>query len=347
MPTPRSLFVAQRLGSAIRLRRRVAFLISVATLAAVSVASARNPVEPGTYAFGGRVIPADGGDLTGVRVIATDARGSYEAIIDSSGMFVGAFSTPPSGRVTLHVFSDSAAPKYHTSTVRLGPGLPASPTRIVLIPMRWRVRGGDFDGRHVDIDPLRATARSTEGSGFWRVTRRGHFAGRAVSWVPDSFPVRVAFRHEASDPTISESDSLGFWRIAEGVERTLGRSLFRAAPFTEIDSGADGILVTVRRGMSAAGRTFITYDQTGRIYEALVTVSRREFLTEERIAAHELLHAIGLGHTRAWPSVMGPSTGSNDSPSVDDIAYAQLYYAISDLQRQREAPFGILEATVP
>lgn len=330
-------------GSAIRLRRRVAVLVSVATLVAVSVASARRP-GAASYAFGGRVIPADGGDLTGVRVVATDARGSYEAIVDSSGMFVGAFASPPAGRVTLHVFSDSAAPTYHTSIVRLGPGLPHAPARIVLIPVRWRVRGGEFDGREVPIDPVRATARASEGSGFWRVTKRGRFAGRTVSWVPDSFPIRVAFRHERGDPYVAASDSLAFWRVAVGVERMLGRSLFRPGTFAEIDSGADGILVTVNRGMSAAGRTFITYDETGRIYEALVTVARPEFLTEPRIAAHELLHAIGLGHTRGWSSVMGPSTGSNNSPSVDDIAYTQLYYAISDLQRQREAPFGILEA---
>ena len=346
MPTPRSLIGAPRSGSAIRLRRRVGVLISVTTLVGVSVASARSPSAAShSYAFGGRVIPADGGDLKGVRVMATDARGSYEAIVDSSGVFVGAFSSPPLGRVTLHVFSDSAAPTYHTSVVKLGPGLPHAPSRIVLIPVRWRVRGGEFDGREVAIDPVRATW-SSEGSGFWRITKRGRFTGRTVSWVPDSFPIRVAFRHERGDPNVSESDSLGFWSVAADVERMLGRSLFRPGKFAEIDSGADGILVTVNRGMAAAGRTFITYDETGRIYEALVTVSRREFLTEPRIAAHELLHAIGLGHTRGWPSVMAPSTGSNNSPSVDDIAYAQLYYAISELQRQREAPFGILEAAV-
>ena len=250
-------------------------------------------------------------------------------------MFVGAFSTPPSGRVTLRVFSDTADVRYHPSTIELGPGVPTRPARIVLIPARWRVRGGDFDGREVEIDPVRAVARSSEGSGYWRVTRRSPFAGHPVSWVADSFPIRVAFRHERGDPAISESDSLGFWRVASAVERMLGRSLFRPVRFAEIDSGADGILVTVQRGMAPAGRTFITYDQTGRIYEALVTVARHEFLTESRIAAHELLHAIGLGHTRGWQSVMGPNTGANSAPSVDDIAYAQLYYAISDLQRRR------------
>ena len=124
----------------------------------------------------------------------------------------------------------------------------------------------------------------------------------------------------------------------------VGSSLFRPASFEEVEAGGDGIFVTIQRGMSAAGRTFITYDQSGRIYEALVTVGRREYLGESRVATHELLHAMGLGHTRAWASVMGPQPGSLNAASVEDVAYAQLYYAISELQRRRDAPFGIPEA---
>ena len=56
------------------------------------------------------------------------------------------------------------------------------------------------------------------------------------------------------------------------------------------------------------------------------------------------MHAIGFGHTGEWPSVMGANTGAINSPSVEDVAYAQLYYAIARVQREREAPFGILEA---
>ena len=322
---------------------------AVAGFGVASGASARLDATADSYAFGGRIIPADGGTLAGVRVIAIDANGSAEALVDSSGLFVGAFPSPPVGRIVLRVLSDSSGPaagRYHPSTVEIPRGVSTTSARIVLIPVRWRVRGGVFDGREVRIDPAEAVSRSSEGSGYWRVTRRGRFGGLPVSWMPDSFPIRVAFRHDRGDPAVSREDSLAFWRIASGVERLIGRPLFRAASSAEIDGGADGILVTVQRGMAPAGRTFITYDQTGRIFEALVTVSRREFLGDSRIAAHELMHALGLGHTRGWQSVMAPSTGSNDVPSVDDIAYAQLYYAIADLQRQREAPFGILEATL-
>ena len=297
-----------------------------------------------SFVFGGRIIAADGGSLDGVRVVALDSRGSYETVIDSSGMFVGSFPAVPTSRVTLRIFSDSAAPRYHTSVITLGPGVPSDPTRIVLVPLRWRIRGGPFDGREVPIDPVRATMSPGDGPGFWRLTRRGRWAGHPVSWVPDSFPVRVAFRHERGDPFISAGDSVRFWEMATNLETLVGRALFRPASFEEVDAGADGIFVTVNRRMPSAGKTFVTYDETGRIYEALVTVGQTEYLGQTRVATHEMLHALGFGHTRAWSSVMGPNASGVDSPSDDDVAYAQLYYAISELQRNREARFGIPEA---
>src|SRR5205809_903992 len=60
-----------------------------------------------SYAFGGRVIPADSGALDGVHVVAVDARGTYEALMDSSGVFVGSIPLPVAGPITLRVFSDS------------------------------------------------------------------------------------------------------------------------------------------------------------------------------------------------------------------------------------------------
>jgi hypothetical protein len=63
------------------------------------------------------------------------------------------------------------------------------------------------------------------------------------------------------------------------------------------------------------------------------------------VAVHELLHAIGFGHTRGWASIMGPNADGIGSPTAEDVAYAQLLYAISRLQRDREAPFGIPEVT--
>jgi len=319
-------------------------------LGSVAVLLATAPGAPSigtatSYLFGGRIIAADSGSLDGVHVIATDAQGTYEALIDSSGTFVGALPTQPSSRVTLRVFSDSAALRYHTSVVTLGPGGSGEATRIVLLPRRWRVRGGPFDGREVAIDPARATTRFGDGPGYWRLTRRGSWAGRAVTWVADSFPVRVAFRHASGDPFISPNDSVRFWEMATNLERLLGRRLFRAASFEDVDSGGDGIFVAVNPRMPAAGKTFITYDATGRIYEALVTVSRNAYLGDPRVAMHELIHAIGFGHTGAWPSIMGPNATGIESPTAEDVAYAQLFYAISRLQRDREAQFGILEST--
>jgi len=321
----------------------IALAASLALVGATPVARATRSAHD-SYVFGGRLIPADSGSLAGVHVVAVDSRGTYDAIIDSSGTFVGSVPAPPTSRVTLRVFSDSGTPRYHTSVITLGAGVPSEPVRVILVPRRWRIRGGAFDQREVDVDPSRATTRFGDGTGYWRLTRRGRPIGRAVSWVVDSFPVRVAFRHERGDPYISPNDSARFWAMAASFEQILGRALFRPASFEEIDAGADGIFVTVNRRMAAGGKTFITHDATGRIYEALVTVSDHSYLGDSRIAMHELMHAIGFGHTGAWPSVMGPNATGVPSPSMEDVAYAQLYYAISQLQREKEAQFGILES---
>jgi hypothetical protein len=322
-------------------------LLLVAAISVGTVVRESREATPSTdsYTFGGRVVPADGGSLDGVRVVAGDGSGSFEAIVDSSGVFVGSFPRAPRGRITLRVFSDSGQPRYHSSAITFGYGIPSSPTRIVLVPTRWRISGGVFDGREVDVDPVRATTRYGEATGFWRLTRKGRSPGRAVSWLVDSLPVRVAFRRERGDADISRADSASFWAVAAGVEKLIGRSLFRPASYAAVDSpGVDGILVTIDRRMPAAGRTFTTHDASGRIFEALVTVSRREFLGDPRVASHELLHALGFGHTGAWRSVMGANSGAINEPTVEDVAYAQLFYAISVLQREREAPFGILES---
>jgi len=189
--------------------RCVLLLAATLGLAATS-GNARN-ASAELLAFGGRIIAADSGSLEGVHVVAVDARGTYEALVDSSGVFVGAFAAAPVGRVTLRVFSDSTAPRYHTSVITLGAGVPAMPARIVLVPRSWRIRGGAFDGREVRTDPVRATTRYADGMGYWRLTRRGYLAGRAVSWSTDSLPVRVAFRHERGDSYISADDSVRFW----------------------------------------------------------------------------------------------------------------------------------------
>jgi hypothetical protein len=319
--------------------------LSCITLFAAASSDPHGPAVPdASFIFGGRIITADGGPVEGLHVLAADARGTYEAIMDSSGTFVGSFPAVPTSRVSLRIYSDSSAPRYHTSAITLGSGIPSVSTRVILLPQRWRIRGGPYDGREVAIDPRRATTRYGEGTGYWGVTRRGRSIGRAVSWVVDSFPIRVAFRRERRDPYVSASDSARFWEVARQLEQLIGRRLFRPSTWEEIDRGADGILVTVNRGMSSAGKTYITYDQSGRIYEALVTVSQHDYLGQSRIASHELLHAIGFGHTGAWQSVMGPSASGVNAPTVEDIAYAQLFYAISQLQREQEAQFGILES---
>ena len=96
--------------------------------------------------------------------------------------------------------------------------------------------------------------------------------------------------------------------------------------------------------MAAAGKTFITYDQTGRIYEALVTVSEREYLGQAGVATHELLHAIGLGPHRRVVVAHGTERGWH-RPAVGRGrgVRAALLRDLSFAAGERRS-FGILES---
>ena len=72
-------------------------------------------------------------------------------------------------------------------------------------------------------------------------------------------------------------------------------------------------------------------------------MSSRSLLGSQRVVTHELMHAIGFGHTTAWTSVMGPPEGV-DRPTATDAAHAQLLLAVREAQHQFDAPYGILEA---
>ena len=57
-----------------------------------------------------------------------------------------------------------------------------------------------------------------------------------------------------------------------------------------------------------------------------------------------MLHALGFGHTRSWISLLNPGGQRTTSPTVADVAYAQLFYRVLALQEHLDAPYGLLEA---
>ena len=179
----------------------------------------------------------------------------------------------------------------------------------------WTIRGGSFDGRVVAIDP--ALARS--GGRFWRLSSL-HGQRRIVGWNPSRLPAPVAFR---AGLNISLGDSIAFWRTLRQVEADMGMTLFQPA---QVEAGADPndvIVVDVRPMVSDDGVTLTTWSAHGSVYDARIFLRSRETLHNERVVTHEMMHALGFGHTRAWSSVMNPQAHTTKRLTAQDVAYAQ------------------------
>jgi hypothetical protein len=179
----------------------------------------------------------------------------------------------------------------------------------------WTIRGGSFDGRIVAIDPALASRLGR----FWRLSSL-HGQRRIVGWNPSRLPAPVAFR---AGLNISSGDSIAFWRTLRQVEADMGMTLFQPA---QLEAGADPddvIVVDVRPMVSDDGVTLTTWSAHGSVYDARIFLRSRETLHNERVVTHEMMHALGFGHTRAWSSVMNPQAHTTRRLTAEDVAYAQ------------------------
>jgi hypothetical protein len=256
--------------------------------------------------------------IAGQAMTETDARGRFDAPLRIQAR-EGAVCILPIG-------ADSAAYRLATLPVAT-PGF--RDVRVALLPKRWHIVDGSMRGTDVEIKLAAAMSRWESEPGFWRVSTRTAGA-HLVAWTPDSLPIPVVFRRGGRSP-ISPADSVAFWELARGLERIVGRALFTPATAGPTIDGRDRIVVEVDEGLRQAGSTFITYGQTGRIIDALVTVQRRALLGDSRVVMHELLHALGAGHTRAWLSIMNTAGLGPSLPTAEDVAYLQVLYRLRAL----------------
>jgi hypothetical protein len=194
---------------------------------------------------------------------------------------------------------------------------------VVLPPTAWAVDGGLYAGAVV---PVRAAAAR----GFWRAAA----AGRPVGWATrDARP--VAF--EADRAGAVRLDTAAFWDAARGLGRAWGRELFRPALAGE----APDVTVAVTPGLSAAGLTTLSYDGSGVVAGARVEFRSASAAADARVATHELFHALGFGHARGWPSVVGlAGYGGPAAATAADVAHAQLLDAIRRAARAAEQEYG-------
>ena len=184
----------------------------------------------------------------------------------------------------------------------------------------WTIRGGTFAGATVKLDIDLASRRNSK---FLRISRlKGD--SRFVAWSPSRLPAAVAFR---AGRGITAPDSIAFWSILREVESDMGMHLFEPATLSA-DSDPDDVIVVDTKSMANNdGMTLVTWSSPGGIYDARVFVRSVATLHNPRVVAHEMMHALGFGHTSAWISIMNSGALSPMRLTLDDVAYAQFAFA--------------------
>jgi hypothetical protein len=287
-------------------------------------------------ALRGRILTPDGGSAFGARVLACAVTCSDSATVGADGRFTIWPST--AGRLDLTVGATGA---YQSVTVAVLPNADWDDVRVVLVPTRWTITHGAYAGRTVDVRSDVALGRLGSGLNFWRVSRRGGSPSWSVAWSTRDRPIPLAFRSTPRD-RITTSDSMAFWGLVRELEALLGDTLFRPASQAEIDEGTEGVLVEIDRRLRYPAVTYISWTDQGGAYDGVIRIQSPQYLSDARIVMHELMHALGFGHTAAWPSVMTPY-GMIARPTPIDVAHAQLLMALHRVQDEQTAGYGLTE----
>lgn len=179
----------------------------------------------------------------------------------------------------------------------------------------WTIRAGTYAGQSIRLNPDFAAKRAK----FLRISKsKGD--SRYVAWSPSRLPAPVAFR---SGRGISENDSLAFWSILREMEADMGMRLFEPAVLTGDSDPADVIVVDTRNMTRDDGMTLVTWSTPGGIYDARVYLRSTYTMHSSHVVAHEMMHALGFGHTSAWSSIMNSGAASPSRLTPEDVAYAQ------------------------
>jgi hypothetical protein len=316
---------------------------------------------PGQTAVRGRVISPDTLPRPEMRAYvrwrsASDTLPRLDsAAVDSTGRFEVPVGAAGSDSIDLAVDAvDVAARTHHPALVRFRADSTRREQAIILVPRRWRIPAGSYAGREVEISPARARTAVCPGCGsFWLRVYGAHGPMWFQSWRSSSFPLRIAFDREYSLPRGAAPDSSTFWRITQRVEETFGQDLFRPARYADVQPEDDDrdpndvLLVLVDRDVRAAALTTVL-SQGGVVEYGTMRLQRAGPLTNGpgwQLVGHELLHALGAGHTCEWRSVAAdilrcPDLRA-DEPTPEDVAYIQVLYRVRDVQRATGARWGL------
>ena len=157
-----------------------------------------------------------------------------------------------------------------------------------------------------------------------------------MGWADDGVRTVAFDARPGAPPPV---DTAAFWAAARALGAAWGRPLFRPA---HPGAGDADVTVHVTPGLAALGLTTLAYDAGG----GVIGGAHVEFRTpaaaaDPRVVAHELLHALGFGHARGWPSVLAAAGAwGADAPTTADVAYGQLFEGARRAARRAEREYG-------
>lgn len=292
-------------------------------------------------AVAGRLYTLDGAPPPAARIVVR-ANGRTDSLTaGASGAFSLRLLRTPWDSVDVSVVP--ADPRFFPARLRLGEPRELGDLGILLLPRTWTTTGATFGGRTFAVSPSAAIARTADGARFWRLERgEPRSTWLPAGWRAALLPVRVSFSATQGE-RVTPADSAAFWRIARALERDLDARLFEPAA----DPGEEGqgtIHVVVDRTSRDPGYTVASWNATGMIGEATMIFRAPSLLADPAVATHELMHAIGVGHTSSWSSIMNPGGQGTAGLSPNDVAYAQLLLHIVRAQEANGAYYGVVEA---
>lgn len=332
-----------------------ALLLALPVLAwATPAPAATTAAAPDTVVV--RVVTADGTRPEGLVARAAAGARRMTVPIGADGSVSLALPSATS-RDTLEVIVDGAAAagRYHPAVLRIASdrraARPGAEHRVVLVPREWQVRHGRHAGARVEISPAKAYAPTCRDCGGFFPLGPAR-SGGVPGWREERFPLRVAFDRGRSTVPVAPADSAAFWQAAAQVEAVFGRRLFRPVGYAETlpstDDGTDDVvLVWIVASLGSPGRMMTGFDGADIVTAALwlggTAMLRRP--AGQAVVAHELIHALGFGHTCAWRSVVADSRRCPQQrtplPTVEDVAYIELALAVNRLARGSATGWGM------
>lgn len=288
----------------------------------------------------GRIVPAgDVGPMTGIRITLRSHEGGetreFSGLADASGAFRfdADFSVTKSEMLDFIVASDAGPQRFTPVYKRIAADDSNSYLRPLVIARTVVIPSGNYAGMAVQVSlddaftpicPNIASAACVAFFGFW--------SDVPLLWPEEDLPIELAIFRREGAPVITAQDSVVFWANVALLEAEFGRDLFRPVDVKDLGfvttSGTPvrGITVAIDPAASPAfgGATPLN----GRLVLGIARANNIEWFRLRYVMNHELVHALGFGHTCSWTSLMCGASAGRPSATSGDVAAFVLAYQI-------------------